>query len=337
VTEQVAQPAAEQEKAAEGEQVRVHDPGERGLGEAEILSDRRQCDVHDRRVEHDHHIPQAEDDEREPALPAVQTHRRPSHVSGACSMTSSPSSCCSSRAIVIYNHYLSTQVRYTWRMSTRSYGQYCGVAYALEVVGERWALLVVRDLILGPKRFTDLRRGLPRIPSNVLSARLKELEDAGIVRRRLLPRPQTGVVYELTEYGGELEDIVLRLGLWGAKSLGEPRPEDIVTADSLRLALRATFRPEAARGLQASYELRLGEIVVHARVDNGALEVAEGPLADADLALETDLTLRSLLSGELSPGEAVKSGKVRVTGKRDLLERFVEVFRLPPAPFALPV
>jgi DNA-binding HxlR family transcriptional regulator len=217
-------------------------------------------------------------------------------------------------------------------MSRRSYGQYCGVAYALELVGERWALLVVRDLILGPKRFTDLRRGLPRIPSNVLSARLKELEQAGIVRRRLLPRPSTGIVYELTECGRELEDIVLRLGLWGASTLGEPRLEDTVNPDSLMLALRATFRPEAARDLQASYELRLGEIVIHARVDQGALEVAEGPLPDADLVLETDLTIRALMSGELSPSEAVESGKVRLAGKPELLDRFVEVFHIPPAP-----
>jgi DNA-binding HxlR family transcriptional regulator/putative sterol carrier protein len=200
----------------------------------------------------------------------------------------------------------------------------------LEVVGERWALLIVRDLILGPKRFTDLRRGLPRIPSNVLSARLKELEQAGIVQRRLLPRPRTGVVYELTEYGRELEDVVLRLGLWGAKALGDPRPDDTVSLDSMMLALRATFRPEAARGLRVSYELRLGEIVFHARIDKGALKVVEGPLADADLVLETDLTLRKLMSGELSPREAIKAGKVRVTGKRELLDRFVEIFHIPP-------
>jgi DNA-binding HxlR family transcriptional regulator/putative sterol carrier protein len=221
-------------------------------------------------------------------------------------------------------------------LSGRTYGSYCGIAYALELVGERWALLVVRDLILGPKRFTDLRHGLPRIPSNVLSARLKELESAGIVRRRLLPRPESGVVYELTEFGRELEDVVLRLGLWGARTLAEPRPDDTVTADSLMLALRATFRPEAARGLRASYELRLGEIVFHARVDKGTLEVAEGPLPDADLTLETDLTLRRLMSGELSPTEAVESGKVRLSGKREFLERFVEIFHIPPAPAAVP-
>jgi DNA-binding HxlR family transcriptional regulator/putative sterol carrier protein len=221
-------------------------------------------------------------------------------------------------------------------VSDRIYGSYCGIAYALELVGERWALLVVRDLILSPKRFTDLRRGLPRIPSNVLSARLKELEEAGIVRRRLLPRPQTGVVYELTEFGQELEEVVLRLGLWGARTLGEPRPEDTVNPDSMMLALRATFRPEAARGLRASYELRLGEIVLHARVDKGSLEVAEGPLPDADLILETDLALRLLMSGDLSPRDAVKSGKVRIVGKIDLLERFAEMFHIPSAPVALP-
>jgi DNA-binding HxlR family transcriptional regulator/putative sterol carrier protein len=218
----------------------------------------------------------------------------------------------------------------------RTYGKYCGLAHALELVGERWALVLVSDLIRGPKRFSELQRGQPRIPSNVLSARLKELEEAGVVRRRVLPRPASGVGYELTEYGRELEDIVLRLGLWGAKAMPEPGPDDIVTADTLLLALRSTFRPEAARELRASYELRLGEIVVHARVDHGALEVDEGPLAEADLVLETDLTLHPLLTGELDSDEAIRSGRVRVTGRRKLLERFVEVFHIPPVPLALP-
>ena len=166
----------------------------------------------------------------------------------------------------------------------------------------------------------------------MLSARLKELEDAGVVHRRLLPRPESGVVYELTEYGKELEDVLLRLGLWGARSLGEPHADETVSADSLMLALRATFRPEAARGLKASYELRLGEIVFHARVDKGKLEVAKGPLPDADLTLETDLSLGLLMAGELEPAEAVETGRVRIAGKQELLERFVELFRIPPAP-----
>jgi DNA-binding HxlR family transcriptional regulator/putative sterol carrier protein len=219
-------------------------------------------------------------------------------------------------------------------MKPRSYGKYCGLAHALEVVGERWALVLVSDLIRGPKRFSDLQRGQPRIPSNVLSARLKELEDACVVRRRVLPRPASGVGYELTEYGRELEDIVLRLGLWGAMSMPDPRPDDVVTADTLLLALRSTFRPEVARELEADFELRLGEVVVHARVDHGALEVDEGPSADADLVLETDVTIHPLLTGELSTTEAIESGRVEVTGKRKLFERFVDVFHIPPVPVA---
>jgi DNA-binding HxlR family transcriptional regulator len=219
-------------------------------------------------------------------------------------------------------------------MKTRSYGKHCGLAHALELVGERWALVLVSDLLRGPKRFTDLQHGQPRIPSNVLSARLKELEDAGVVRRRVLPRPASGVGYELTEYGRELEEIVLRLGLWGAKSMPEPQPGDIFTADTVLLGLRSTFRPEAARDLRADYEIHLGEVVVHARVDHGALQVDVGELPNPDLVLESDVGIQPLLTGKLSPAEAIECGTIQVTGKRKLLDRFVEVFHIPPVPVA---
>ncbi len=221
-------------------------------------------------------------------------------------------------------------------MTTRTYGQFCGLAHALELVGERWALLIVRDLLVGPKRFTDLRQGLPRIPTNILSARLKELERNDVICRRVLPRPASSVVYQLTGYGSELEEVVLRLGRWGAQSLGDPRPDAIVTADSLIMALRATFRPEAARGLQVAYELRLGEVSLHARVDDGTLEAAAGGLPDADLVIDTGPALRALLAGALSPAEAIENGSVRLTGDPGLLSRFVEVFHIPPLPSALP-
>ncbi|MDP9847471.1 winged helix-turn-helix transcriptional regulator [Streptosporangium lutulentum] len=220
-------------------------------------------------------------------------------------------------------------------MAGRTYGQFCGLSRALEIVGERWALLIVRDLLVGPRRFTDLRRGLPKIPTNILSSRLKELEHTGIVRRRVLPRPAASVVYELTEYGRELDDIVLRLGRWGARALGEPGPEDIVTPDSLIMALRSTFGAEAARGTRVGYELHVGEVVVHARVDDGVLDIGEGPLAGADLVLETGAEIRCLMTGELDPGEAVESGTVRVTGDPALLNRFTEIFRIAPAPAAV--
>ncbi len=214
-------------------------------------------------------------------------------------------------------------------MTARTYGQYCGLAYALDLIGERWALMIVRDLILGPKRFTDLELGLPGVPSNVLSTRLKELEQNGIVRRHVLPHPARSVVYELTEYGQELEDIVLHLGLWGARSLGDPRLADSLTPNALLLALRASFQPDAARKLHATYEIRVGQIVIGAQVTNGHLELAEGPLPAPDLVIDTDHTLRHVMSGETSVDEAVDRGTLKATGDPALLAGFATVFRLP--------
>jgi DNA-binding HxlR family transcriptional regulator len=219
-------------------------------------------------------------------------------------------------------------------VKTRAYGQYCGFARALEVLGERWALLVVRDLLVGPKRFTDLLNGLPGIPSNVLTARLKELENAGIARRRVLPRPARAVVYELTEYGLELETVVLELGRWGAKSLGDPRADETITLNSLVTALRTTFHPDAARGFRAGYELRVGEIVLHARVDDGHVDVAAGALPGADLTIDAGPGIRALMAGELSPADAIENGTVQLTGDAELLTRFAAIFRIEPLPAA---
>jgi len=213
-------------------------------------------------------------------------------------------------------------------MAKRAYGQFCGLVRALEIVGERWALVIVRDLLVSPKRFSDLRRGLPRIPTNILSARLKELEQAGIVHRRVLPRPSGSVVYELTEYGNELEDIVLRLGRWGARLLTKPGPEEIVTADSMIMAMRSIFRPKAARGLNVTYELRLGEIIIHMIVNNGRLKVAEGALPDADLVIKTGPAIKALIAGEVSPADAIANGTVRLSGDSQLLSRFADTFRI---------
>lgn len=210
----------------------------------------------------------------------------------------------------------------------RTYGQFCGVARALELVSERWALLIIRDLLVGPRRFTDLRRGLPKIPTNILAARLHELEEAGVVRRRALPRPASGVVYELTAHGEELEPIVLGLGRWGAQSLGVPREEEIVTVDSMIMALRTTFQPEAARGLQARYECHFGDIMINARIADGVLTVAAGPLPDADLVLTATAPINPLLTGAISPSEAIERGLVQITGDPVWLERFVTLFRI---------
>lgn len=217
-------------------------------------------------------------------------------------------------------------------MARRTYGQYCGLARALEFVGERWAVLIIRDLLVGPRRFTDLQR-LPRIPTNVLSARLREMETNGLVRRRVAPRPASGVVYELTEYGADLEPILLSLGAWGARALRDPAEGEVVTPDSLVIALRATFRPQAAPPRRLSFELRCGPAVLHGVVDHGALVTTDvGPLPDADLVIETGPALRRLMAGEVTPEQALADGLVRVCGDVELLDRFVEMFHIDPLP-----
>ncbi len=218
----------------------------------------------------------------------------------------------------------------------RAYGQYCGFARALEVVGERWALLIVRDLLVAPKRFTDLLRGLPGVPSNVLTTRLKELEDAGVVHRRALPRPQRGVVYELSEYGAQLEPVVVELGRWGAKKLGDPRPGETVTRDSLITALRTTFHPDAARGVRATFGLRVGDVAIHARVDDGSVGVAEGVPAGADITIDAGPGIRGVMAGEVKPSHAVAAGIVQVHGKKKLLDTFARIFRIDALPVASP-
>lgn len=220
-------------------------------------------------------------------------------------------------------------------VTTRTYGQFCGLARALEMIGERWGLLVIRDLVLGPKRFTDLRSGLPRIPASLLTARLNELEAAGVVRRRILPQLDASVVYELTEYGRDLEGVVMALGVWGARTLGNPCPEDVFTADAAKLSLYATFQPEKATGLDVAFEVRFGpQLVVHAMVEDGNLKVSEGPYAAADLVIDTYAPLVPVLAGRMTAAEALDSGLVGLPDDGDpaLFELFSTLFRIPAAP-----
>ncbi|MBE1502072.1 DNA-binding HxlR family transcriptional regulator [Amycolatopsis lexingtonensis] len=218
--------------------------------------------------------------------------------------------------------------------SARTYGQFCGLARALEIVGERWSLLVVRDLMLGPKRFTDLQRTLPRIPVSILTSRLNELEESGVVRRRVLSQLDGGIVYELTEYGTELDHIVLDLGLWGSRSLTYPKPDEVFTLDTAIISLYTTFQEEAATGVHVNYELHHpGDMVVHAMVDDGALKASAGALPAADLVIEPQgPALLDLLNGSLSAPDAIASGKVRVEGDPAHLDLFTRLFRVPPAP-----
>jgi DNA-binding HxlR family transcriptional regulator/putative sterol carrier protein len=216
----------------------------------------------------------------------------------------------------------------------RTYDDGCAAAHALDLVGERWALLVVRELLLGPKRFTDLRAGLPNASPNVLAQRLRELEKAGVVRRRKLPPPAASRVYELTEWGLELEPIVISLGRWGARSPSKPRSAAL-GVDSLVLSFRTMFDARAAEGLRASYELRLGEDRFRAVVDDGRFEIARGNADRPDAAIRTDpATLAALVYEGRSLAEALRSGDLKIEGNRQAVERFIGLFALP-APAAL--
>jgi DNA-binding HxlR family transcriptional regulator len=211
-------------------------------------------------------------------------------------------------------------------MAARDYGQYGGITQALELVGERWALLIVRDLLVGPRRYGELAAGLPRIPSNILAARLKELQAAGILRR--VPHSRV-IVYELTAYGRELEPVVLALGAWGFKTLGDPREEQIITPDSMTMDLRTAFRPEVAASLPSTaYSARLGAAELLIRVHGSALDVSRGD-GVADLAFCAGPDIRRLISGELSPHRAIQTGVVEVLrGRGELLDRFATTFHL---------
>src|SRR3954451_12627582 len=136
----------------------------------------------------------------------------------------------------------------------RTYGESCAAAHALDLVGERWALLVIRELVLGPKRFTDLRAGIPHASPNVLAQRLRELEGNGIVRRRKLPPPAASQVYELTEWGRDLEPVIVALGRFGSRS-PLPRAEGM-SVDSYVMAMKTLFDPTAAGDLNGVFGLR---------------------------------------------------------------------------------
>jgi len=217
-----------------------------------------------------------------------------------------------------------------------TYGQYCGLSRAIEMIGERWGLLIIRDLLVNPKTVAQLHTGLPRIPTSLLAMRLKELEFSGVVRRSDPSAAADAQTYELTEYGRVLEDILLALGRWGAVTLGTPRPEDIITPDSIMVALRATFLPEAARDVDAGFELHAGDIVVHAKVDHGKLEVNTGPLPGADAIIKPGRLLKSLMMRDMLVHEALDSEDVEIIGDPGMLATFIEMFQLPKLPNPVP-
>ena len=208
---------------------------------------------------------------------------------------------------------------------SKRYAQYCPVAHALGLVGERWALLVVRELLHGPKRYTDLAEGLPGIGTNILAGRLKDLEQAGVIQKRRLPPPAAANVYELTPYGEELREPLYALGRWGARSLGPPQPDDSLAPGWLVNAVRATCTHGCVP--DKVFELQVDDDVVTARFEGDELVVEPGSSGRADTIIQTDpSTLFCIASGETTTSAAIKTKALRVSGDRTSAERFLSLF-----------
>jgi len=208
-------------------------------------------------------------------------------------------------------------------VARRSYNQYCTLAEALDVVGERWTLLVVRELMLGPRRFSELLHNLPGIGKNLLSARLRHLEDEGLVARRA---EGTSHVYELTEEGTALAPAMAELARWGLRRLGPYRPERTFRAAWAMFPLSYTANQEAARGIHETWEFRIDDETFHLRVADGAVSPAVGAAPRPDLVVTMDAdTLLEMFSGTLAAVDAVSQGRVSFDGPPEVLEHALAV------------
>ncbi|MFZ4657371.1 MAG: winged helix-turn-helix transcriptional regulator [Caldilineaceae bacterium] len=212
-------------------------------------------------------------------------------------------------------------------MSERSYNQFCGLAYALDRVGERWTLLIIRELMAGPRRFKDLLDGLPGISTNLLTERLTELKKTGLVQRRILPPPAGSAVYELTALGEGLKRSLLELGKWGAQfAPASPAGVTPLHLGSYALTPQTFFHPELAQGVNEVYEFHAGAEVIQVKIADGAIQVQQGQPWPAVATFHTDvLSYLGLIRGQLLPEEALAVGAVRVEGDPAALQRFVQI------------
>jgi DNA-binding HxlR family transcriptional regulator len=215
----------------------------------------------------------------------------------------------------------------------RTYNQYCAIARTLDIVGERWTLLLIRELLTGPKRFGDLRRNLHGMGPGLLASRLKRLEHQGLIRKITLPSPAGTPAYVLTHAGAELEPAVLALARWGMSwAMGERRDGESFEPGWGTLGMKVTFDAEAAAGLRAVYEFRIDDEVFHARVDDGSIETAYGPAQRPDAVIECDdEVFLGVSTGRLSLTEAIMDGTASASGDRQALRRLHTLFRWPHA------
>jgi DNA-binding HxlR family transcriptional regulator len=222
-------------------------------------------------------------------------------------------------------------------MRTRAYGQFCGLARAAEMLGQRWTLLVLRDLLVAPRRYSDLLAGLPGIPTNVLSTRLKELEQDGLVRREARSGADRSVVYRLTPRAEALQPALDALARWGAADMRVPRDGEVITEAVLVSALRAGIRADRPRpASRRTYELTVADVSVQITIDSDAVHLAPGSHPDPDLVITAGPGLRDVLAGTVDLAQAVVDGTVELSGDECALGDFVATFHVPyrdePAP-----
>jgi DNA-binding HxlR family transcriptional regulator len=223
-------------------------------------------------------------------------------------------------------------------VQVKDYGQFCGVSRAADILGQRWAILIVRDLLVAPTRYGDLLTALPGIPTNMLSTRLKELEAAGVVERRTVPG-QRGVVYQLTDWGRRLEPAIDALGRWGAATMDTPRQGEVVTDAIVASMLRTAFRgrTEDAPATPTVFQIvgssangsAGGSIAAHAVVTGDHITVATGRHPEPDLEIAAGPTLRAFVAGEITPADFAADPSTVVTGTSEQLARFSRLFRIP--------
>lgn len=195
------------------------------------------------------------------------------------------------------------------------YGQSCAIARGLEALGERWTLLIVRELLIGPRRFTDLEANLPDVPSSLLGERLRGLEAAGLLQKRRLPPPAASTVYELTAAGRALEEVVLAMGRWATLFGRRVAAEDASKPEWQLYALKGAFRAEAAAGVNRTFEMHFGDQVVAAEVRRGRLKLSEGSGAAPDLVVKTEFrTFMELVAGRVALTDARKRGLITFEG-----------------------
>ena len=213
-------------------------------------------------------------------------------------------------------------------MTSRTYDQACSVANFLDSLGSRWTLLIVRDLMIGPRRFKDLLTGLPGIGTNRLASRLAELQEQDILSKAI--DPENGASqYKLTKKGRDLEPAILAMARWGMAHLAEDIEKKLYRPDLLVVALRAAFNADVAGDISESYELRIGDIIFHATVEAGRLQTALGPAKQpAFIYISAEDTFQRIVTGSLDEKLARHEGKLQIIGDNKSYRRFLSLFTM---------